>query len=116
MSNSASTNTRLSIDTQIYRDGDPEFKTALLSLMIKDIRELRSAIVSTEDSGELDKTMHKIKSTIHMLNNKGLISSLQVLTCGNFGGTSASQAKGEACNQCDKIIVILEEEVAELNG
>jgi hypothetical protein len=116
MSNSASTNTRLSIETQIYRNGDPEFKTALLWLMIKDIRELRSTIMSTEDGGELDKTMHKIKSTIGILNDKSLISILQVLTSGNFGGTSAAQARAEACSQCDKMIVILEEEIAELNG
>lgn len=62
----------LFIDFNAYTDGDDEFKKELVDLMIDDLRELQQTLhlaAPHNDAPLFLKVCHKIKTTIHMLDD-----------------------------------------------
>lgn len=63
----------LFVDFNAYTDGDDEFKKELVDLMIDDLRELQQTIhlaAQHNDVPLFQKVCHKIKTTLHMLDDQ----------------------------------------------
>lgn len=96
----------LSIDYDLYTDGDQEFKLELIELMISNLKELQWSLGSTNDV--FKKVCHKVKATLSILNCSILNTMVEDVN-------NASQDDRNAkCNLfsalCDDIIKHLNEE------
>jgi CheY-like chemotaxis protein len=73
---------RLFVDFDVYTDGDEEFKHELINLMIQNMHELNYAVEQTcygHTSDILEKTVHKVKPTLCMLNDSELLDVISLL-------------------------------------
>lgn len=101
-------NRPLFINFDQYTDGDAEFKKELIYLMIDNLKEVQHSLVEAAKNNKLEifeKTCHKIKPTLSMLEDKDLLESIQSIKT-EF---SNNVGKGEwvtnftmACNQIIK--------------
>jgi CheY-like chemotaxis protein len=64
-------NHSLSIDFELYTDGDEQFKSELVLMLIDNIRELRQALKNAIPQGAqlFFETFHKVTTTVSMLND-----------------------------------------------
>jgi hypothetical protein len=72
----------LFIDFNVYTDGDEEFKKELIDSMIDNLEELQQALhlaSQNNDAPLFSKVCHKIKATLHMLEDKELLDSVEKL-------------------------------------
>src|SRR5688500_20384818 len=73
-------NRPLYINFDQYTDGDGEFKKELIFLMIDNLKEIQNSLVEAAKNNKLEifeKTCHKIKPTLSMLEDKNLLQSIQ---------------------------------------
>lgn len=107
------TNRPLFINFDLYTDGDADFKKELIYLMIDNLKEVQSSLVEATQKNKLDifeKTCHKIKPTLSMLEDNELMASIEVIKshfANNEEKTSWVASFTTACNQ---IIKSLEKE------
>jgi CheY-like chemotaxis protein len=72
----------LSINFDLYTEGDPAFKQELVSLLIENISELKQSLevaVQENNPPEFFKTCHKASTAIKILNNKDLMEVVEVI-------------------------------------
>jgi len=70
---------KLSIDFEVYTDGNSEFKQELIVLIIQNLRELDQALESGIHQPDLlKKTIHKMAPTISMINDTDLSAILHI--------------------------------------
>ena len=74
-------NRRLSIDFDLYTDGDADFKSELIISMIDNLEELTQSLENAVELGAPDffnKVCHKIKPTIAMLEDNELTQLIDI--------------------------------------
>lgn len=72
----------LFVDFNAYTDGDDEFKKELVDLMIDDLRELQQTLHLAAENNDIplfQKVCHKIKTTLHMLDDPEFSGMLEEL-------------------------------------
>lgn len=69
----------LLIDFDKYTDGDPDFKNALISHLIDNVKELQQSLpdMGSNTSINFIQVLHKIKTTLTMLNDSEFIQTLE---------------------------------------
>lgn len=69
----------LSIDFNVYTDGNPDFKQELISHMIDNVRELQCTLVDLGQNAIADflQVLHKVKATVTMLNDSEFTEALE---------------------------------------
>jgi hypothetical protein len=72
-------NRPLSIDFDLYTDGDADFKKELITLMIENLRELQK-IQQQNDPALFLRVCHKVKSTLDILNDNDLTNVINHLS------------------------------------
>jgi hypothetical protein len=75
---------KLSIDFDLYTDGDPEFKSELIVLMLDNIKELQQSLNNAKENNDAEifrKTCHKIKPTLSMIDDAEFNDIIEVLKC-----------------------------------
>lgn len=110
----SASNRRLFIDFDTYTDGDNDFKKELVVSMVDNLKELSTSVVEAVQQKQptiFDKTCHKIKPTLTMLEDPGLqniINQTKVQLADNKDTESAIKNITEVCEQ---IIKSLEDEI-----
>jgi hypothetical protein len=103
----------LSIDFDLYTDGDLEFKKELVVLMIDNLRELQQSLKAADQQNNLDifrKTCHKIKPTISMLDDQDLNVNIDEMYA-DFSNVVTRQERNATLHSlCAGIIQSLEKE------
>jgi hypothetical protein len=103
---------RLSIDFEIYTDGNCEFKQELVVLMIQNLRELDQALESgARHQDHLKKTIHKMAATISMINDPELMAILPFMKQTDLDNDVLQAVLNEFRVHCDAIIRCLEYEL-----
>jgi hypothetical protein len=72
----------LSVDFDLHTDGDQEFKSELISLMIDNVRELQDSLVQAYKMNKPElfrEASHKVKPTISILNDQELMDTIESL-------------------------------------
>lgn len=69
----------LSIDFNMYTDGDPDFKRELISHLIGNVQELKLALpdIDPMTSTHFIKVLHKMRATVAMLNDREFTETLE---------------------------------------
>ncbi len=73
---------RVGVDFDLYTEGDPDFKREFISLMLKNLEELKVALetsVENEDPEVYTKTAHKVRTTVFILGDNELTSLIDEL-------------------------------------
>jgi hypothetical protein len=105
-------NRRLSIDFDIYTDGNDEFKQELVVLMIDNLRELDQALESgTHQQDFLKKTIHKMAATISMINDPELMAILLLMKQTDIDNNVLTVELNQFRVHCDMVIRGLEYEL-----
>jgi hypothetical protein len=88
----------LFINFDQYTDGDLEFKNELIDLMIDNLHELIKTLTLSQQEGlqPFERTLHKVKPTIVMLDDPGLNKAIADLTEGT--GTLTRQQQESILN------------------
>lgn len=60
--------TSIADNLDIYADGDTAFRNELKGLMIKDLEELTASLQDQGNSSDFNKSVHKIKVTLEIIN------------------------------------------------
>lgn len=106
-------NRPLYINFDQYTDGDADFKKELIYLMIENLREAQHSLAEATEQNKLEifeKTCHKIKPTLSMLEDQDLLESIQFIKTG-FGNTVEKvQWVNSFTTACNQIIKSLEKE------
>lgn len=106
-------NRPLFIDFDHYTDGDADFKKELIYLMIENLQEVQNSLREAIEKNKLEifeKTCHKIKPTISMLEDKDLIESIQIIRS-QFSNKEQQEERTNAFSLiCNQIIKSLEKE------
>lgn len=109
----AVTNRPLFINFDHYTDGDVDFKKELIYLMIDNLKEVQNALREATQKNKLEifeKTCHKVKPTISMLEDKDLVESIQVIRS-QFSNTEEQENRINSFSLvCNQIIRSLEKE------
>jgi hypothetical protein len=109
----STSNRPLFIDFEQYTDGDIEFKKELITLMIDNLKEIQDALKEATQRNMLEifeKTCHKIKPTLSMLEDKDFIETIQCIKA-DFSNTATKDQQVSAFNTtCHQIIKSLEKE------
>jgi hypothetical protein len=74
----------LTIDFDMYTDGDPVFKSELVVLMMDNIRELNQSLLDASKANDAEvfrKTCHKVKPTLSMIDDAEFNDIIEVLKC-----------------------------------
>jgi hypothetical protein len=74
----------LSIDFDLYTDGDSDFKNELVVLMIDNIKELKQSLVEASKNNNPEvfrKVCHKVKPTLSMIDDAEYNDIIEVLKC-----------------------------------
>jgi hypothetical protein len=74
----------LSIDFDLYTDGDSDFKNELVVLMIDNIKELKQSLAEAGKSNNPEtfrKACHKVKPTLSMIDDAEYNDIIEVLKC-----------------------------------
>jgi hypothetical protein len=103
----------LFIDFDLYTDGDQDFKSELITLMIDNIRELQQSMKLASQQNNIDlfhKACHKVKPTISMLNDPAFIQCIEGLNETDQNDTSGNMTMFDVL--CNDIIRSLEKENA----
>jgi hypothetical protein len=103
----------LFIDFEQYTDGDAEFKKELITLMIDNLKEIQDALNEAMQRNMLEifeKTCHKIKPTLSMLEDKDFIDTIQCVKA-EFSNSAKQEQQVKVFNTtCHQIIKSLEKE------
>ena len=108
-----STNRPLYINFDQYTDGDADFKKELIYLMIDNLNELQSSLKEATALNKLEifeKTCHKIKPTLSMLEDKDLIETIHVLRSQFSNSGERDERYAAFTITCHQIIKSLERE------
>lgn len=111
-------NRPLFIDFDLYTEGDFEYKKELGALLIGNVKELRHALpqaVRCHDAASFDRTCHKIKVTLSMLQDPELNQIVEELR-----GEASNPVKDKAYvsradrfqEVCDMIVMSLTREIS----
>lgn len=103
----------LFIDFEQYTDGDAEFKRELITLMIDNLKEIQDALKEAAQRNMLEifeKTCHKIKPTLSMLEDKDFIDTIQCIKTEFSNSTKKEQQISAFNTTCHQIIKSLEKE------
>jgi hypothetical protein len=103
----------LYIDFNQYTDGDADFKKELVTLMIDNLKEILDSLkeATQKNTPEIfEKTCHKIKPTLSMLEDPDFMDIIQKIRC-EFSDTVHKEQHVTAFNTtCAQIIKSLEKE------
>ena len=103
---------RLSIDFEIYTDGNSEFKQELVLLMIQNLHELDQALESgAHQQDHLKKTIHKMAATISMINDPELMAILPFMKQTDIDGNMLQVELNQFRVHCNEVIKCLEYEL-----
>lgn len=108
-----STNRPLFINFDQYTDGDADFKKELIYLMIDNLKEVQSSLKEASQKNKLEifeKTCHKIKPTLSMLEDKDLMESIQTIKSKFTNNTDRDAWVINFTVACNQIIKSLERE------
>lgn len=109
----AVTNRPLYINFDHYTDGDIDFKKELIYLMIDNLKEVQNSLREATQKNKLEifeKTCHKVKPTISMLEDKDLVESIQMIRS-QFSNTDEQENRINSFSLvCNQIIRSLEKE------
>ena len=108
-----STNRPLFINFDQYTDGDADFKKELIYLMIDNLKEVQTSLKEAAQKNKLEifeKTCHKIKPTLSMLEDKDLLESIQTIKSKFAGDTDRDAWVNNFTVACSQIIKSLERE------
>lgn len=103
----------LFIDFNQYTDGDVDFKKELISLMIDNLKEIQTSLKEASQKNDIeifDKTCHKIKPTLSMLEDKDLIEIIQGIKFEFSAGSEKREHVNMFNSVCNQIIKSLEKE------
>jgi hypothetical protein len=109
----SATNRPLYIDFDQYTDGDAEFKKELIVLMIDNLKEIQSALKEAIQKNAFDifdKTCHKIKPTLSMLEDRDFNDTIQCIKVEFSNGSQKEQQVTTFHSTCHQIIKSLEKE------
>lgn len=109
----STTNRPLFIDFDQYTDGDVAFKKELIVLMIDNLKEIQAALKEATQKNALDifeKTCHKIKPTLSMLEDKNFNDTIQGVKEEFSNGSKKEQQVNIFNSMCHQIIKSLEKE------
>jgi hypothetical protein len=109
----SASNRPLFINFDQYTDGDNEFKKELIHLMIDNLKEIQHALKEATRNNDLEifeKTCHKIKPTLSMLEDKDFIESIQFIKAQFSNTKDKEQSTSAFSTACDQIIRSLEKE------
>jgi len=69
----------LTIDFNLYTNGDPDFKQELISHLIENVREVKRALPDYDQAASVNflKVYHKVKATVAMLNDAEFTEMLE---------------------------------------
>jgi len=98
----------LTIDFSLYTDGDPSFKNELVLMMIDNMKELLESFDSSKAVNDLSgfrKTVHKVMSTLSIIDDQDLISVIERLK--DPVGTDARENAAVFKSLCANIIDFL---------
>ncbi|WP_276374145.1 hypothetical protein [Chryseolinea sp. H1M3-3] len=108
-----SSNRPLFINFDQYTDGDSDFKKELIYLMIDNLKEVQTSLTEATQKNKLEifeKTCHKIKPTLSMLEDKDLLESIQAIKSQFSNGNEKDQWVASFTSTCNQIIKSLERE------
>jgi hypothetical protein len=108
-----SSNRPLFINFDQYTDGDSDFKKELIYLMIDNLKEVQTSLTEATQKNKLEifeKTCHKIKPTLSMLEDKDLLESIQAIKSQFSNGNAKDQWVTSFTSTCNQIIKSLERE------
>lgn len=104
------------IKSELYIEGDADFKKELAGHLVKNIRETKAALdqsLNTGDSEFYSKACHKVKTTLSLLGNDEYVSVIEKIK--EDIATKVDQNDVMRFNEMsDKIIAALEEEIRSL--
>ena len=106
-------NRPLFIDFDQYTDGDADFKKELIFLMIDNLKEIQDSLKEATKKNMLDifeKTCHKIKPTLSMLEDQDLMDVIQSIKSVFSNGIEKEQHVNTFNSTCLQIIKSLERE------
>ena len=106
-------NRPLYINFDQYTDGDADFKKELIYLMIDNLKEIQNSLVEAAKNNKLEifeKTCHKIKPTLSMLEDKDLLQSIQSIKSEFSNSTEKTQWVTSFTTACNQIIKSLQKE------
>ena len=107
--------TSISVNLDLYSDGDSDFREELKRLIIEDLTEFNATlhkIPSQRDSSEFNRVVHKIKVTLDILNCSEFLDLIEE-TCNSLRFKSQVIIAGklrEVYTLCERIIFALQEE------
>ena len=100
----------LTIDFDVFTEGDEEFKQELILLMIDNMKELQQSL---ESSAKVFRNIcHKVKSTLSMLEDSELENLIKDLEDEHLSPEVKAFKAGLFDNMCTDIIKNLEKETA----
>lgn len=80
--NAAIKQRRLGVDFDLYTEGDPDFKREFVSLLLKNLEELKTALtmaLQAKDAGVYSKAVHKVRTSIFILGDSEFSSLIDEL-------------------------------------
>lgn len=110
---------KLSIDFDLYTQGDIEFKHELISLMIQNLMELDEAMRhgGIQNNPDLfSKSIHKVSPTIGMINDQEFSTIVAILKETETNSAAFEAKREQFHNLCQSIIQSLENEKAADRG
>lgn len=103
-------NKKLSVDFDQYTDGDAAFKKELIFLMIENLKEIQDSVLEAMQNNSIDlfeKTSHKIKPTLAILEDRELMESLEAVRSEFYNDAKKAKAITHLIFVCDHIITSL---------
>jgi CheY-like chemotaxis protein len=110
---------KLSIDFDVYTQGDIEFKHELISLMIQNLMELDEAMQrgGIQNNPDLfSKSIHKVSPTIGMINDQEFSTVVEILKETEINSEAFDARREQFHSLCQSIIQGLENEKAADRG
>lgn len=105
---------KLNIDFDMYTDGDQEFKGELISLVINNMCELEEVVNRMHmetDPEYFDKTLHKVKTTLVMVNDSEHAEILDLIKAMSPKDSAFQELKNQFNIINRQIINALQEEI-----
>jgi adenylosuccinate lyase len=103
---------RLSIDFELYTDGNSELKHELVTMIIQNLRELDQALESaTQQPDVLKRTIHKIIPTISIIKDTAFSQVLHIPGKLEVNHDTLAEELNRFRMLCDEIIQSLEYEL-----